>query len=540
VGQAPLLPATGAATFTGGVKGSATITATPGSPAKTALALAKGTTLPKGLSFKDNGNNTATISGTPATNTGGSYSFGITASNAAGLMATETFTLLIDQAPAITSAGRATFVTGQADSFTVTTRGLPAATVAVNLSSALSFLKLTDNPDGSATLSGSPTAANDGQYVFTLTASNAIGKSTQIFTLTVGQAPSLPATGTATFTEAVKGSVTITATAGSPAKTALALAKGTTLPKGLSFKDNGNNTATISGTPATSTGGSYSFGITASNAAGLMATETFTLLIDQAPAITSPAGTTFTVGTTESFTVTTTGYPAAAFSENGPLPAGVSFVDNVDGTAAIIGTPSSAAAGVYPFTISATKGLLSATQHFKLTVDQPPIITSVASATFTVGTFLSFPITTMGFPTATLSENGTLPRGVNFMPGNGTATLSGTPSATDTAGTYKFTITASNGVLPESFQLFTLTVVDAKSSPPTGMDLLDAAAHDAATMAVLADSDDDTTSATAAVTVNSQSPAAAAGSEQLGVSAESAVQRARKTLFASVADWSSE
>jgi hypothetical protein len=101
-------------------------------------------------------------------------------------------------------------------------------------------------------------------------------------------------------------------------------------------------------------------------------------------------------------------------------------------------------------------------------------------------------------------------------------------------GGYTFTITVGNGVSPEAFQLFTLTVAAAKSSPPTGTDLFDAAAHDAATTAVLGDSEGDTTGDTAAVTVTNQSPTTAA------ISAESAVQRARKTLFASVADWSDD
>jgi len=53
------------------------------------------------------------------------YRFKITASNASGVMM-QTFTLTVDQAPAITSAGTATFVAGQTNSFTVTTSGLPA------------------------------------------------------------------------------------------------------------------------------------------------------------------------------------------------------------------------------------------------------------------------------------------------------------------------------------------------------------------------------------------------------------------------------
>jgi hypothetical protein len=40
---------------------------------------------------------------------------------------------------------------------------------------------------------------------------------------------------------------------------------------------------------------------------------------------------------------------------------------------------------------------------------------------------------------------------------NGTATLSGTPAA-GTAGTYKLTITAGNGLAPSANQAFTLTV----------------------------------------------------------------------------------
>ena len=296
------------------------------------------------------------------------------------------------------------------------------------------------------------------------------------------------------------------------------------LPGGVRFKDNGNGTATLSGTPAAGSGGAYPITITASNAPGSTATQPYTLYVDQAPAITSAAVATFDVGQPGSFTVKTTGYPATALSESGTLPAGVTFLDNGNGTAtlsgtpfALSGTPPAAVAGTYHFTIKAGKSASAPSQNFTLTVDQAPIISSVNSDTFTIGQAGSFTVATAGFPAATLSESGKLPSGVTFKAGrNGTATLSGTPSATDTVGTYTFTITASNGVSPEAFQLFTLTVAAAKSSPPTGTDLLDAAAHDAATMAVLADSDGDTTSGTAAVTVTNQSPAVGAVSPQLG------------------------
>ncbi|MGN6605652.1 MAG: beta strand repeat-containing protein, partial [Jatrophihabitans sp.] len=55
---------------------------------------------------------------------------------------------------------------------------------------------------------------------------------------------------------------------------------------------------------------------------------TVILEVDAAPAITSADHAGFTFGTFDSFTVTTTGYPAAGLSESGALPSGVTFHDN--------------------------------------------------------------------------------------------------------------------------------------------------------------------------------------------------------------------
>jgi hypothetical protein len=60
------------------------------------------------------------------------------------------------------------------------------------------------------------------------------------------------------------------------------------------------------------------------------------------------------------------------------------------------------------------------------------------------------------YPTAALSESGTLPSGVTFTDnGNGTATLGGTATV---AGIYSITFTADNGVGTNATQTFTLTV----------------------------------------------------------------------------------
>ena len=89
-------------------------------------------------------------------------------------------------------------------------------------------------------------------------------------------------------------------------------------------------------------------------------------------------------------------------------------------------------------------------------MDAAPAITSASSTTFTEGSAGSFTVTSTGNPHAALSETGTLPAGVSFADnGDGTATLSGTPTV---SGTYPFTITANNGVGSPATQSFTLTV----------------------------------------------------------------------------------
>src|SRR4029078_13712553 len=104
---------------------------------------------------------------------------------------------------------------------------------------------------------------------------------------------------------------------------------------------------------------------------------------------------------------------AAARSEPGALPGGVTFADNHDATATLGGTPAAGAGGVYDLTLTASNGVApNATQHLTLTVNQAPAFTSGASTTFTGGTAGSFTVTTSGFPTvSSVSRSGTLPTG---------------------------------------------------------------------------------------------------------------------------------
>ena len=363
--------------------------------------------------------------------------------------ATQSFTLTDNEAPTITSANSTTFVVGTLGSFTVTTGHSFPANAALSESGALpSGVTFVDNGDGTATLSGTPDAGSGGIYTFTITASNGVAPdATQTFALTDNEAPTITSANSTTFTVGTAGSFTVTTGHSFPANAALS--ESGALPSGVTFVDNGDGTATLSGTPDVGSGGVYSFTITATNGVAPDATQTFTLTDDEAPAITSANNTTFVVGTPGSFTVTTSGFPLSSLSESGPLPSGVTFVDNGDGTATLSGTPEAGSGGTYTFTITASNGVApDATQSFTLTDDEAPTITSANNTTFVVGTPGSFTVTTgHSFPAnATLSETGALPSGVTFVDnGDGTATLSGTPDV-GSGGTYSFTITAANGV----------------------------------------------------------------------------------------------
>jgi len=454
----PVITSANHATFSELSAGSFTVTTSAGNPAATTLS--KTGTLPSGVSFTDNGDGTGTLAGTPNAGSRGVYTVTITASNGVAPDATQTFTLTVNAPPQITSANHATFTLNAAAAFTVTTTGQPTPSVS-ETGSLPPGMTFTDNGDGTATLGGTPTSG--GSFTFTFTASNGVlPNATQSFTVTVNAPPTITSADHSTFAVGSAGSFTVTTTPGVPAATTLT--ETGPLPSGVTFTDNGDGTATLAGTPASGTGGSYSLTITASNGVLPNSTQAFTLTVTELPSITSADHTTFTAGTAGSFTVTTAaGFPVATtLTEAGPLPSGVTFTDNGDGTATLAGTPAAGTGGVYALTFTATNTAGHTNQAFTLTVGQAPTITSADHTTFAVGTAGSFTVTTTpGVPAATtLTETGALPSGVTFTDnGDGTATLAGTPAA-GTGGSFSLTITASNGVLPNSVQAFTLTVTE--------------------------------------------------------------------------------
>ena len=314
--------------------------------------------LPSGVTFADNHNGTGTLSGTATAS--GVYSISFTASNGIGSLATQTFTLTVNQAPAITSANNTTLIVNKAGSFTVTTTGYPTPSLSEKgtLPKGVTFV---DNHNGTGTLSGTPTAT--GVSNITFTASNGIGSpATQTFALTVGLAPVISSANKTTFVKGTAGSFTVS-TSGYPTPS---INETGTLPGGVTFVDNHSGNGKLSGTPTTT--GIFTLTFTAQNGVGSPATQAFTLTVGQAPAITSANNTTFALNKAGSFTVTTTGYPTSTITEKGTLPKRVKFVDNLNGTGTLNGTPT--AKGTFSISFTATNGVgTAATQTFTLTVN---------------------------------------------------------------------------------------------------------------------------------------------------------------------------
>ncbi|GEM_PF-1685657 len=238
-----------------------------------------------------------------------------------------------NSAPVITSPSAASDKAGQPFSYVITATNNPSSFNASGLPAGLSINTVT------GVIAGTPAAA--GTSNIALSATNAAGTGTAALTLTVSpsaNAPAITSPLTASGAAGTPFSYTITATNNPTSFNASGL------PPGLSVN---KATGVISGTPATA--GSYSFTVSASNAAGT-GSAILSCKINgtaSAPVITSAPAASGTAGTWFSYQIAATNSPAS-FNAWG-LPAGLSINTT---TGVISGTP--AAAGTSNVTLGAT------------------------------------------------------------------------------------------------------------------------------------------------------------------------------------------
>ncbi len=242
---------------------------TTGSPAPR---LSESGALPPGLSFVPGADGTAVISGTASSAVASSYQLVVVADNGVGSPAVQHLAISFSRAAAITSPAWVSILAGRAVSFSVTGTGLPLPKLSVSgtLPPGLAFHV---QGNGTATIAGTVPADVHGSWAVTVVADNGVGNAAvQRLQLVVSVPVAARIITPASFqVQAGSSSVLTVRSSGTPTPT---LTESGTLPPGLSFRSQGNGTATISGTVAPEVHGSFAVTVVASNGSGSPAVQT--------------------------------------------------------------------------------------------------------------------------------------------------------------------------------------------------------------------------------------------------------------------------
>jgi hypothetical protein len=211
-------------------------------------------TLPPGLTWSDNQDGTATLQGTP--NAAGEYEVTLQATDDAGFTATQSFTVTVRERLAFTSVPVTTVTAGEDYRYDITAQDLdpqPGDQLVITAQTQPTWLTFTDNGDGAATLEGDAANLQIGEHQVELKAERqrggtAVSQTTQSFILTVRPVMGFTSTPITYATRGEAYSYSIT-TAGASGRTISAPTK----PTWLALTDNGDGTATLTGTPSDTT-----------------------------------------------------------------------------------------------------------------------------------------------------------------------------------------------------------------------------------------------------------------------------------------------
>ncbi|MGH8167191.1 MAG: putative Ig domain-containing protein, partial [Woeseiaceae bacterium] len=145
------------------------------------------------------GDGTATLAGTPTAANVGDHDVSLQVSDAALATATQDFTVTVTATPPVnnpptfTSTAEVDATEGTTYTYEVTATDADAgATLAITAPTLPAWLELMDNGDGTATLTGTPAAADVGDHDVSLEVSDGTDTATQDFTITVAEATTPP------------------------------------------------------------------------------------------------------------------------------------------------------------------------------------------------------------------------------------------------------------------------------------------------------------------------------------------------------------
>lgn len=477
-------------------------------------------TLDAGTHFVDNADNTGTFTWTPTNDDVGTHEVTVNVTDGSGEIASETFDIVvsnINDAPVLASFTNQSATEEVEFTLAVSASDVDDDSADLTLSivedafggvgpSTFDPAFLVDNGDGTADLTWTPTNADVGDHNLTLTVADDGGEeNTQEFTITVSEvndAPVLAAIGEQNIDEDVEAVIGFLATdEDAGASLTLSMVENSfgspssSLDVATHFVDNGDGTADLTWTPTNDDVGTHSVTVTVTDGTDIDY-ELFNIIVanvNDAPTITAIADTTAAVNAdtgigiefslqTESsdvdLTVDVTEVLSYGVSSN---PATIE-VPVIDASGLLTWTPDNAEIGsTFEFTVEVTDNDGEMVpEAFLITVESTvaPILESIESdndatqgSLFTLSfnasdadaDTLAFTLVEDSFANTFAGSVSTLDNGDLTDNGDGTATLSWTPS-NDDVGIHTLTLTVSDGHLSGN-QSFNISVANINDAP---------------------------------------------------------------------------
>ena len=312
----------------------------------------------------------------------GDHAVSLLVTDFGGATGTQDFTITVaptNDAPEFTSTPVTVGDQDAVYTYNVTATDEDGDMLAITAPTIPAWLALTDNGDGTATLTGTPTSADLGDHNVVLEVTDNIAAPVQqMFTITVNNVNDAPMFTSAALTSGTQDAVytyDITATDQDAGDTLTITAP--TLPAWLTLTDNGDGTATLTGTPGSGDVGDHNVELQVEDAGGLTDTQSFTITVanvNDAPMFTSTAATDADEDMEYLYSITTTDVDGDMLTITGvTVPAWLTLTDNGDGTAELRGTPAAGDVGDHNVELRVEDGgMLSDTQSFTITVTAAP------------------------------------------------------------------------------------------------------------------------------------------------------------------------
>ena len=308
------------------------------------------TLLPSWLAFTDNNDGTALLSGTPLNEHVGQHSVELKVTDAADAEGLTTLSLTVtntNDPPAITSPSEATSTEDTPLQFTIEGSDIDVGdTLALEVLNLPNWLSFEDNNDGTGLLQGTPLNEHVGQHALELQVTDADGlkiKDTLALTVTnTNDPPEFTSVTQLNLEEDTSFQFTVEAT-DQDIGDVLTL-EVNDLPDWLSFQDNSDGTARLEGTPLNEHVGQHTLEFEVADAEGVEVSSTLTLTVtntNDPPFFTSSSELELTEDVQFQFTLSAADVDVGDTLTLAPvgLPNWLTFVDNLEGTATLSGTP---------------------------------------------------------------------------------------------------------------------------------------------------------------------------------------------------------